>query len=326
MADTLPLIVNYIIGAANARDEGERMRIEHMREFIAVAEAGNITAASELLYVAQPVLSKHLQGLERELNATLFARTTRGVSLTPPGECAYSAFEQIVSLCDDLTMCIDGHREQETGIVRIGMLNMGFDRYIAPVVTQIKRTFPSIEIKYVTEKPIEITRMLESEELDVGFFAGSIHNAPRGLDTILIGRESVLIALPKAHPAAEKAALQPDDLSQSALICLKNQETTRTMNNLLFSIGIKPSDILAVDELELVPFSLEQTNSFFAIPEFMADRFISNPSLVAIPMAEPLYNDIFFAYRKTNRNPALWRFLDIEAALSHEDEGVRAHC
>ena len=48
MADTLPLIVNYIIGAANARDEGERMRIEHMREFIAVAEAGNITAASML--------------------------------------------------------------------------------------------------------------------------------------------------------------------------------------------------------------------------------------------------------------------------------------
>ncbi len=286
------------------------MRIEHMREYIAVAEAGSITAASEPLYVAQPVLSKHLKTVERELGVELFVRTSRGVGLTALGREACEAFKGIVAAYDALVAQIDAGRAPTEGAVRIGMLNSGFERYIAPTVMRIGRAHPSIQVHYTTEKPSEIAHALEKGELDVGFFAGSVQGANEAFGSIPIGREPILIALSKDHPAAGAPALSPEDLSESALICLRQKDTTTYMNNLLFAAGIRPSSVIEVDELELAPFSIEQTNGFFAITEFMADRFTSNPSIVALPMEEPLYSDIFFVYKKANPNPALRVFLD----------------
>ena len=53
--------------------------------FVAVVEAGSLTAAAERLGLAKTMVSKHLQRLEAELGASLLARTTRRLSLTEAG-------------------------------------------------------------------------------------------------------------------------------------------------------------------------------------------------------------------------------------------------
>ena len=45
--------------------------------FVLVAKEKNITKASEILSISQPAVTKHIQNLERELNATLFIREKR---------------------------------------------------------------------------------------------------------------------------------------------------------------------------------------------------------------------------------------------------------
>lgn len=62
------------------------MNIQQLRYVVATAEQGSMTAAAAALYVAQPALSRAVRSLERELTATLFARSGRGVALTPAGE------------------------------------------------------------------------------------------------------------------------------------------------------------------------------------------------------------------------------------------------
>ncbi|WP_037144322.1 LysR family transcriptional regulator [Rhodococcoides fascians] len=59
--------------------------LQQLRYFVEVAAEGSISAAADLLYVAQPTLSSALKDIENRVGRTLFLRSTRGVTLTEDG-------------------------------------------------------------------------------------------------------------------------------------------------------------------------------------------------------------------------------------------------
>ena len=61
------------------------MRIDQIRQFLEIANTGNISKAAENLYLSQPSLSLSIRKLEEELGRPLFIRTPRGLTLTDFG-------------------------------------------------------------------------------------------------------------------------------------------------------------------------------------------------------------------------------------------------
>lgn len=62
------------------------MTIAQLRYVITVADCGSMNEASRTLFISQPSLSKTIRELEQELGIEIFARSNRGISLTPEGE------------------------------------------------------------------------------------------------------------------------------------------------------------------------------------------------------------------------------------------------
>ena len=62
------------------------MKINSLRDFLAVAERGSLRAAARQLGLAQPAMTRSIQELEKELGVVLFERRAKGVVLTPMGE------------------------------------------------------------------------------------------------------------------------------------------------------------------------------------------------------------------------------------------------
>ena len=62
-----------------------RMNLRRLSYFLAVVDAGTVTAASELLHIAQPALSRQIKTLEQELKLPLFEPRGNRLALTPAG-------------------------------------------------------------------------------------------------------------------------------------------------------------------------------------------------------------------------------------------------
>jgi LysR family transcriptional regulator of abg operon len=62
------------------------MKLHNFRDLLAVAELGSLRAAGRHLGIAQPVITRSIRELERELGVSLFERHAKGVRLTDMGK------------------------------------------------------------------------------------------------------------------------------------------------------------------------------------------------------------------------------------------------
>ena len=76
------------------------MKIQSLRYFVTLVQAGSITKAAQQLYVAQPSLTKSLKLLEEELGYPLVERSASGVHLTKKGCRVYAEAQQVLDLYD----------------------------------------------------------------------------------------------------------------------------------------------------------------------------------------------------------------------------------
>src|SRR5260370_30661730 len=61
------------------------MELRHLRYFVAVAEAENVSRAALKLHVSQPALSRQIRDLEDALGFSLLQRSANSVRLTDAG-------------------------------------------------------------------------------------------------------------------------------------------------------------------------------------------------------------------------------------------------
>ena len=78
------------------------MNILHMKYAVEVAKVGSLNKASEKLLVATPNISRSIKELEADLGINIFARTAKGVTLTPEGEQFISYAKEILSQIDQV--------------------------------------------------------------------------------------------------------------------------------------------------------------------------------------------------------------------------------
>jgi DNA-binding transcriptional LysR family regulator len=71
-----------------------------LRQFLAVAETGNVSAAAEVLHVSQPTVSVNIRRLEEEHGVQLFKRSSRGVQLTDFGQVLFEHVKIMARLDD----------------------------------------------------------------------------------------------------------------------------------------------------------------------------------------------------------------------------------
>lgn len=154
-------------GADVAREEAINFR--QLNYFRKIIETGNITAAAEILRLAQPALGAQIRRLEEELNVELIVRHSRGVTPTEAGKTLYKHAQRIL---DDLeqttremkTLGSKGPEQLRIGVNSSMILVLGPERLI-----DTGHTIPNVVVSVLEERTAVLFDALVQGQVDVGF-------------------------------------------------------------------------------------------------------------------------------------------------------------
>lgn len=217
--------------------------------FSLLARQPSLAAASQLLSVTPPAVSRRLAALEKRLGVRLLNRTTRRLSLTPEGERYLEDGEQILRDIEQLERSLSASRDTPRGLLRINA-TFGFGRrHLAPLISDFVKTWPDVEIiLQLSDRPLDLTE----HALDIGIRFGAPPDS-RVLARKIAANRRLLCAAP-AYLAQQGEPLQPRDLQ--AHRCIVIRENERAFNNWQLTDGkqqtmIKVRSPLAVNHGEI---------------------------------------------------------------------------
>ncbi|MFC3101177.1 LysR family transcriptional regulator [Altererythrobacter lauratis] len=175
------------------------MIAEWMQTFVAVAEAGSFSAAAHSLGVTQSTVSKQVAALESHLEARLFQRTTRSLTLTEEGQRFYDAAKQALAAIDEAKALISA-APQAKGLVHVTCPQSLAERKVAAMVKQFLDCHPGISVELVIS---DRALNLVSDNLDMGIRVGQL------VDSQLIAR--------RIGVARRMLAASPDYLARAGV-------------------------------------------------------------------------------------------------------------
>jgi DNA-binding transcriptional LysR family regulator len=208
------------------------MELRHVRYFVAVAEHGHFGRAAEALHTAQPSLSQQVRQLEREVGVPLFERTTRRVRLTPAGELFLGECRQILA---QVTASVEAARAVaggERGHLRVSFVSGAMGAGALPhLFHDFEASYPNVALQVRPMPALAQIEALREGTMHVGFFSAAYRDA--GFEQRFVWRELLTLAVPDAHPFAQRATLSYNDLQDQRLMMYSRGSGSQLQNAII---------------------------------------------------------------------------------------------
>ena len=136
---------------------------DKLRIFHAVADAGSLTHAGDVLHLSQSAVSRQVRALEESLNATLFHRHARGLILTEQGELLFDATRAMAKRLDAAAARIRDSEEEVFGQLRVTTtIGLG-SLWLAPRLPKLYEKYPDLNIELMLEERVLDLPMREAD-------------------------------------------------------------------------------------------------------------------------------------------------------------------
>lgn len=135
--------------------------------FLAVARTGTLTDASDHLGLTQPSVTKRIANMEAELNAQLFVRHRRGMTLTAAGEVFLKRASQVEAMFRQASEEVSAVSASGLSVLRVGAGPLFHLNCVARLFARLKLRFPNLRLELTTDTKSSIGQMLSEGELDI---------------------------------------------------------------------------------------------------------------------------------------------------------------
>ncbi|MGB3336612.1 MAG: LysR family transcriptional regulator [Devosia sp.] len=138
-----------------------------LQQFLAIAEAGSITAAARVLNVTQPTLTVNMQRLEKELGLPLLRRTAEGVRLTSYGESLRENVRLMQRIYDNALISLKEQRERDQEGIALACGDTWWTLFIHGVVKAYRIEHPTAPVRVNVGDQIQCMEQLLSGDISV---------------------------------------------------------------------------------------------------------------------------------------------------------------
>ncbi|KGJ97963.1 LysR family transcriptional regulator [Thalassotalea sp. ND16A] len=196
-------------------------KLENMRLFVRVIEAGSITKAAEQLNLAKSAVSKRLADLEEELGSKLINRTTRTSSLTEAGANYYQRSLLIIDEVDELDANTKDSGRELAGNLKLSVpLSFGL-AHLNTALDEFAKLHPDLTMEIdFSDRHVDIV----DEGFDLAFRIGDLKNS--SLQARKITRINHVLCASPDYLKANNAIVDHTDLPGHSILKYKNQPFT----------------------------------------------------------------------------------------------------
>lgn len=283
------------------------LSLRRVEYFVVVAKELNFGRAADRLHVSQPVLSRQVALLERELGVALFERSTRGTALTTAGRTLLPDAQAILQSAAAFQRR-GRHAARGTQRLVVGFMP---GLLATPILRGLRASFPDLEVDTVRTSWDDQAETILDGRVDLGLVRLPL--PARGLTVRPLFTERRLAVLPRSHPLAGRTdldigALAELELLQSPDAVPEWRDARRRRGLRVASAPSYPHDVEV--KLEQVALGLGVS----VLPASTA-RFYSRPDVVAKEVAGLGPSEVGVAWATRRRSAPLTRAIELAHTL-----------
>ena len=233
-----------------------------MRYFLAVADAGSLSGASQAMFVAVSAISRQIQRLEERIGVPLFERHVRGMTLNEAGRMLERQVRKSVTDMELLMAEIVGSHTQKQTVIHIACTEgMSFDT-LPVLLARFQQQQPYIAFQLHVGTGQQVSQWVRLGKVDVAL---QFSMAPEpGVEVLLSLPAPLLMLMSHQHQALGKRLL-PQDLSAFPLALPGTGTTLRQ----LFDLACRMESVFPEPRLSCDSFTALY-HYIHAMPESMA--------------------------------------------------------
>jgi len=292
----------------------------NLKAFLAVARAGNLTAAADKIGLTQPALTKTIRRVELDFGAKLFERTTRGMFLTPAGKLLLERSERI-----------EMHYSQgkeEIQLLKAGVLEefriaagVAYHVAIAPdLVKRLSAEFP--QTRFVLHFQVAGQAMPRLMAGGLEMLLGSLDYTPlEGIETVTLMNVEMVVYACRESELGRMKAVRPAHLAGKKWVLYQRDPVMASRLNSYAAENMLPEPQVAmeIDSL-LASFRCVQGTDFVTSATRVVRQSAEEEGLKMLNLDRGIwYFDSGASYRRSFRNfPIMQRALAILQNLVKE--------
>jgi DNA-binding transcriptional LysR family regulator len=261
------------------------MELRHLRYFVAVAEELHFRRAAERLHVAQPAVSEQVRKLEQELGVRLFDRNQRRVDLTDAGAALLIEARLVLRQALVAQQAARGAQDRKTLRLRLGYVADALPGAVPRALRSLATGTPQVQTSLETGPATSLIDAVREGRLDAAVVC--LPAPTNGLDTLLLGSQGAVAAVPAGDAHALRAAIDLEQLSPERIVVLPrtaNPAFYDTVVSTCRQAGLSPTLVeLAEPQVEHALLAVASGAGMALLPESVTDRYAA-PGIRFVPV------------------------------------------
>jgi LysR family hydrogen peroxide-inducible transcriptional activator len=201
------------------------VNLRDLKYLVALAEERHFGKAAERCHVSQPTLSAQIRKLEEYLGVSLVERQPKKVSLTETGERIVARARLVLHEADAIVELARTDRDPLAGELKLAFIPTVGPYLLPKVATRLKRALPKLKLLLYEYQTAQLLEKLRHGDIDMGILALPIPTD--GLECRALYEEAVMLAVPDAHPLAQRERARLEDLRGETLLLLEDGHCLR---------------------------------------------------------------------------------------------------
>jgi len=292
------------------------MNINQLKYFVAVAEHRSFTKAANQYYLSQTAITQQVRALEATLEVQLFDRNSRPISLTPAGTVFLTEAKAIL---ERMNTAISRAQDASTGLVgslRIGYTK-GYERSdLSNKLRSFHREYPNVLLTCFRHDTDMLAAGLLNHEYDIIFTWDSTNiRQNEELETRLIERARLVVALYASHPLAQRTFLLRSELKSETILFMTPSSTGESYGDAYFmqlyqNAGYQPNILLRSNDVESLLMMVAAEEGISIVPDYCTAKLDDAENLVFIPLVgDEEVEDILAVWHRDDSSLPLQHFV-----------------